>query len=96
MTVTFANVMGGFTMLLGRFIPILAVLAVAGAVRDQPPWVLFAGLAISVAMTGFAAVGVARLLHRWPWIGYIGVFVVLFVASHMMWDGAGEMGWLKL
>ena len=64
------------------------VLAVAGVARDQPAWVLFVGLALSVALTGFAAVGVARLLHRWPWIGYIGLVVVLFVAGHMIWDGA--------
>jgi YjbE family integral membrane protein len=70
------------------------VLAVAGVARNQPAWVLFAGLALSVALTGFAAVGVARLLHRWPWIGYIGLVVVLFVATHMMWDGAEAMKWV--
>ena len=68
------------------------VLAVAGAARDQPAWVLFVGLALSVALTGFAAVGVARLLHRWPWLGYIGLAVVLFVAGGMLWDGAAPDG----
>jgi YjbE family integral membrane protein len=72
------------------------VLAVAGVVRDQPSWVLFAGLALSVAMTGLAAAQVARLLRRWPWIGYIGLVVVVFVAVRMMWDGAVEMGVLRL
>ncbi|HVN02181.1 MAG TPA: YjbE family putative metal transport protein [Caulobacteraceae bacterium] len=72
------------------------VLAVAGAVRDQPAWVLFAGLGISVIMTGFAAMGVARLLHRLPWIGYVGFAIVIFVAGHMIWDGAEQLGWLKL
>jgi YjbE family integral membrane protein len=72
------------------------VLAVAGVVRDQPTWVLFAGLALSVVMTGFAAVGVAKLLHRWPWIGYIGLVVVMYVAGHMLWDGASELGLIKL
>ena len=68
------------------------VLAVAGVVRDQPPWVLFAGLALSVVLTGLAAAQVARLLHRWPWIGYVGLVVVIFVAGHMMWDGAAQLG----
>ncbi|HEY2709950.1 MAG TPA: YjbE family putative metal transport protein [Caulobacteraceae bacterium] len=72
------------------------VLAVAGAVRDQPPWVLFAGLGISVIMTGFAAMGVSRVLHRFPWIGYVGVAIVLFVAGRMMWDGVEQLGWIKL
>ena len=71
------------------------VLAVAGVVRDQPPWVLFAGLGLSVLLTGFAASLVAKLLQRWPWIGYIGLAVVLFVSGHMIWDGIVDLGWLK-
>lgn len=71
------------------------VLAVAGAVRDQPPWVLFVGLGLSVVMTGFAAALVARLLHRLPWIGYVGLAIVLFVSGRMIWDGVAELGWLR-
>ena len=72
------------------------VLAVAGVARDQPEWLLFAGLALSVALTGFAAVGVAKLLHRWPWIGYIGLVVVLYVAAKMVWDGAEALKWIRI
>ena len=72
------------------------VLAVAGVVRNQPPWVLFVGLALSVVLTGFAAAQVARLLHRWPWIGYIGLVVVLFVAGQMIWEGTAQLGWARL
>jgi YjbE family integral membrane protein len=72
------------------------VLAVAGVARNQPDWVLFIGLALSVALTGFAAVGVARLLHRWPWIGYIGLLVVLYVAVRMVVDGAAQLRWINL
>ena len=69
------------------------MLAVAGVVRDQPPWVLFVGLALSVVLTGFAAAQVARLLHRWPWIGYIGLVVVLFVAGANRRQGPWERRW---
>jgi YjbE family integral membrane protein len=72
------------------------VLAVAGAVRGQPAWVLFFGLALSVALTGLAAAGVAKLMHRWPWLGYIGLVVVLFVAGGMLFDGAHELGWVRV
>ena len=68
----------------------------AGVARDQPPWLLFLGLAISIALTGFAAAWVARLLHRWPWIGYIGLVVVLFVARDMVWDGAESLRWVRI
>jgi YjbE family integral membrane protein len=72
------------------------VLAVAGVARNQPSWVLFLGLALSVFLTGFAAAWVARRLRRWPWIGYIGLFVVLFVAASMIFDGARQLGWIRL
>jgi predicted tellurium resistance membrane protein TerC len=72
------------------------VLAVAGVARNQPEWVLFAGLALSVALTGLAALGVSKLLHRWPWIGYIGLVVVLYVAAKMVWDGAETMKWIHV
>ena len=72
------------------------VLAVAGVARNQPAWLLFLGLALSIALTGFAAAWVARLLHRWPWIGYIGLAVVVLVASEMIWDGAVELKWIRL
>jgi YjbE family integral membrane protein len=71
------------------------MLAVAGVARDQPTWVLFVGLALSVILTGFAAAAVAGILRRRPWIGYIGLAIVVFVAAHMIWDGAGALGWLK-
>jgi len=71
------------------------VLAVAGVVRDQPPWVLFAGLGLSVVLTGFAATLVSKLLQRLPWIGYIGLAIVLFVSGRMIWDGIVELHWLK-
>jgi YjbE family integral membrane protein len=62
------------------------VLAVAGAAREHPA-VLAGGLLLSVALMGVAASWIARLLHRFRWIGYAGLLVVLYVAVHMIWDG---------
>lgn len=62
------------------------VLAVAGAARDHVE-VLVIGLALSVALMGLAATLIAKLLHKYPWISYAGVFIVLFVAVRMIWDG---------
>jgi YjbE family integral membrane protein len=63
------------------------VLAVSGAAHGHM-WVLVAGLAISITLTGFAASLVARLLHRFRWIGYVGLAIVLYVAVHMIWEGS--------
>jgi YjbE family integral membrane protein len=65
------------------------VLAVAGAAMDHPT-VLIIGLALSIALMGFAATFVARLLHRYRWIAYIGLVIILWVALKMLLDGAVE------
>ena len=62
------------------------VLAVAGAARDHPGILVF-GLLVSIALMGIAATWIARLLHRYRWIGYVGLVIVLYVALHMMWQG---------
>ena len=62
------------------------VLAVAGAAREHPGILVF-GLLMSIALMGVAASWIARLLHRYRWIGYVGLVIVLYVALHMMWQG---------
>ena len=63
------------------------VLAVAGAAKGHPT-VLIIGLALSIAMMGFAASFIANLLHRFRWIAYVGLLIILYVALKMMLDGA--------
>jgi len=62
------------------------VLAVAGAAREHPGILVF-GLLMSIALMGVAATWIASLLHRYRWIGYLGLVIVLYVALHMMWQG---------
>ena len=62
------------------------VLAVAGAAREHPGILVF-GLILSIALMGVAATYIASLLHRYRWIGYIGLAVVLYVALSMVWEG---------
>ncbi|MCV3241573.1 TerC family protein [Mesorhizobium sp. ZC-5] len=63
------------------------VLAVAGAAMDHPT-VLIIGLALSIALMGFAASFIARLLHKHRWIAYVGLAVILYVAIEMTLKGA--------
>jgi YjbE family integral membrane protein len=63
------------------------VLAVAGAAMDHPT-VLIIGLALSIALMGFAASFIARLLHKYRWIAYVGLAVILYVAIEMILKGA--------
>ena len=63
------------------------VLAVAGAAHEHP-WIMVFGLVLSIGLMGVAATYIAKLLHRFRWIGYVGLVIVLYVALHMIWDGA--------
>jgi YjbE family integral membrane protein len=62
------------------------VLAVAGAARAHP-WVLAAGLVLSVGLMGVAANFIAKYIDRYRWIGWIGLAVILWVALRMIHDG---------
>jgi len=66
------------------------VLAVAGAAREHPVILIF-GLALSIALMGFAASFIARLLNRHRWIAYVGLAVILYVSIDMIWRGAVEV-----
>ena len=67
------------------------VLAVAGAANGHSPIILIFGLSLSVILMGVAATFIARLLHKHRWIAYVGLAIILFVALHMMYDGAMQV-----
>jgi YjbE family integral membrane protein len=66
------------------------VLAVAGAAREHPMILIF-GLALSVALMGFAASFIARLLEKHRWIAYVGLAIILYVAFDMCYRGVLEV-----
>ena len=66
------------------------VLAVAGAAREHP-YVLVAGLILSVILMGVAANVIARYIERYKWIAWVGLLVILYVALKMIWEGAGHV-----
>lgn len=72
------------------------VLAVAGAAREHPG-ILIVGLVFAVALMGVAANLIARYIERYRWIAWVGLAVILWVATKMIWDGyhdvAPVLGW---
>jgi YjbE family integral membrane protein len=66
------------------------VLAVAGAAREHPMILIF-GLALSIALMGFAANFIARLLEKHRWIAYVGLAIILYVAVDMCYRGVLEV-----
>jgi YjbE family integral membrane protein len=69
------------------------VLLVASIARENPA-LLVIGLCFSVLFMGLAANYVARLIQRYHWINYIGLAVILYVATSMIYEGwmDGEHG----
>jgi predicted tellurium resistance membrane protein TerC len=49
------------------------------------------GLILSVVLMGVAAAQIAKLMARFPWIGWIGLAIVAYVAGTMIWEGALEL-----
>ena len=64
------------------------VLAVAGAAQHHFEALVF-GLALSVVLMGVAATFIARLLHKFRWIAWIGLVMILIVAIRMGLEGLG-------
>lgn len=66
------------------------VLAVAGAAQGSF-LVLAVGLSVSVALMGVASEYVARLLARYPWVSWLGLAMITFVALRMIYEGSVEV-----
>jgi YjbE family integral membrane protein len=66
------------------------VLAVSGAAHEHPSIMVF-GLVLSVALMGLAASWIAGLLEKRPWIAYVGLAIIFYVAVEMVLRGAHEV-----
>ena len=66
------------------------VLAVAGAAKGHT-WVLVVGLGIAVVLMAVAATYIAKMLARYPWITWIGLLIIVYVAGDMIWRGTHEV-----
>lgn len=60
------------------------VLAVAGAAGEST-LVLVIGLALAIVLMAVASTYIAKLLHRYPWIAWLGLLIILFVAVDMIY-----------
>lgn len=66
------------------------VLAVAGAAKGSPA-VLVIGLALAIVLMAVASTYIAELLTRYPWITWIGLVIIVYVAVDMIYDGSHEV-----
>jgi len=66
------------------------VLAVAGAAKGSTE-VLIIGLGVAIVLMALAANLIAKLLVRYPWITWIGLAIIVFVALEMIFAGSKEV-----
>jgi len=62
------------------------VLAVA-AIADGDTNKLVIGLGLAILLMAFAATLIMKLLARYPWISWVGLIVLLYVATEMLYRG---------
>lgn len=62
------------------------VLTVAAIARGNVSLLVF-GLALSIALMGLAATVIMRILVRYPWISYVGLAFLIYVAGDMLIHG---------
>ena len=65
------------------------VLAVAGAAKGSTV-VLAIGLLVAIVLMAVAANFIAGLLGRYPWITWIGLLIIVWVALDRIFDGSRE------
>ncbi len=66
------------------------VLAVAGAAREHP-YILAFGLLLSIPLMAAGANLLVWLVQKQPWIAYVGLAVIFYVACDMIYRGAYEL-----
>jgi YjbE family integral membrane protein len=66
------------------------VLAVAGAAGESEA-VLIIGLGLAIILMAVAAHFIARLLVTYPWIAWLGLLMILWVALDMIYRGGHEV-----
>ena len=62
------------------------VLAVA-AIADGDTQMLVFGLGLAIILMAFAATLIMKLLAKYPWISWLGLFVLVYVSGEMMYRG---------
>ncbi|MGL4397589.1 MAG: TerC family protein [Hyphomicrobium sp.] len=66
------------------------VLAVAGAAGEST-LVLVVGLAVAIVLMAVASGYIAKLLHRYPWIAWVGLLIILYVALDMIYRDSHQV-----
>ena len=71
------------------------IVAVAAIARDNTELLIF-GLALAIALMAFFASLIMRVMVRYRWLSYFGLFFLIYLAVTMLYDGFVELGLVPL
>ena len=67
------------------------IVAVAAIARDNTQLLVF-GLALAIAFMAFFASIIMRIMLKFRWLSYLGLFFLIYLTSMMLYDGVREFG----
>ena len=71
------------------------VIAVAAIARDNTMLLVF-GLALAIAFMALFASMIMRVMLRFRWLSYLGLFFLIYLTAMMLYDGARELNLLAV
>ncbi|MGB2294478.1 MAG: YjbE family putative metal transport protein [Candidatus Puniceispirillum sp.] len=71
------------------------VVAVAAIARDNTMLLVF-GLALAIAFMALFASMIMRVMLRFRWLSYLGLFFLIYLTAMMLYDGARELNLLAI
>ncbi|MGB1983780.1 MAG: YjbE family putative metal transport protein [Candidatus Puniceispirillaceae bacterium] len=67
------------------------IVAVAAIARDNTQLLVF-GLALAIAFMAFFASIIMRIMLKFRWLSYLGLFFLIYLTGMMLYDGVREFG----
>ncbi|MGB1863624.1 MAG: YjbE family putative metal transport protein [Candidatus Puniceispirillum sp.] len=71
------------------------VVAVAAIARDNTMLLVF-GLALAITFMALFASLIMRVMLRYRWLSYLGLFFLIYLTAMMLYDGARELNLLAI
>ena len=67
------------------------IVAVAAIARDDTQLLIF-GLALAIAFMAFFASMIMKVMLKYKWLSYIGLFFLIYLTFMMLYDGIKDIG----
>ena len=69
------------------------IVAVAAIARENTTLLIF-GLVLAIAFMAFFASMIMRVMVRYRWLSYLGLFFLIYLSVAMLYDGLIDLKWL--